>query len=68
METVAVKKPAKAKTWIIAIAGVVLIIAVLAGIKVTQIRKMMASGKTFKLPPESVTTTKVEKTSWLASR
>ena len=68
METVAVKKPAKAKTWIIAIAGVVLVIAILAGIKVTQIRKMMASGKTFKLPPESVTTTKVEKTSWLASR
>jgi len=68
LETVAVKKPAKAKTWIIAIAGVVLVIAILAGIKVTQIRKMMASGKTFKLPPESVTTTKVEKTSWLASR
>jgi membrane fusion protein (multidrug efflux system) len=68
LETVAAAKPRKAKVWIIAAVGVLAILLVLAGIKFSQIRKMMAAGKDFKPPPESVTTTKVDKQSWLASR
>jgi membrane fusion protein (multidrug efflux system) len=68
LETVAVRTPGRKKIWIIAVIAVVLIIAALAGIKVSQISKMIAAGKNFALPPESVTTAKVEKVSWLASR
>jgi membrane fusion protein (multidrug efflux system) len=60
--------PNKKRIWIIAVLFIVLIIAALAGIKVQQIRSMIAAGKTMKPPPESVTTAKVEKSSWLASR
>jgi membrane fusion protein (multidrug efflux system) len=68
LETVAVRPESKKRLWIIAILGVVLAIVVLGGIKVQQVRTMIAAGKSFALPPESVTTAKVEKTSWLASR
>jgi membrane fusion protein (multidrug efflux system) len=68
LETVAVEKPKRAKVWIIAIIAVLAVIAFLGGTKFGQISKLIGSQKTFKLPPESVTTAKVEKTSWLASR
>jgi membrane fusion protein (multidrug efflux system) len=60
--------PNKKRVWIIAILAIVLVIAALAGIKVSQIRAMISAGKAMKPPPESVTTAKVEKTAWLASR
>jgi membrane fusion protein, multidrug efflux system len=68
LETVAVEKPKRAKVWIIAIVAVLAVIAFLAGTKGAQIGALIGSQKTFKIPPESVTTTKVDKTSWLASR
>src|SRR4051812_7637750 len=66
--TVSVQAPSKKRAWIIAIIAVVLAIAALAGTKVWQIKTMIAAGKTQKMPPESVTTAKVDKTSWLATR
>jgi membrane fusion protein (multidrug efflux system) len=68
LETVAAGKPKRAKVWIIAVIAVLAVIAFLGGTKFGQISKLIGSQKTFKLPPESVTTAKVEKTSWLASR
>jgi membrane fusion protein (multidrug efflux system) len=68
LETVAVEKPKKLRVWIIAVIAVLAVIAFLGGTKFGQISKLIGSQKTFKIPPESVTTTKVEKTSWLASR
>ena len=47
--------------------GVILIIAALAGIKTLQIRSMIASGKKFVPPPETVTTAKVTSESWETS-
>ena len=48
--------------------GIVAIVAILAGIKISQIKSMMAAGKSFAPPPETVTTTKVEKSTWRSSR
>lgn len=56
------------KTWFIAIGGLVVILAILAGIKVSQIRTMIKAGKSFAPPPESVTSAKVEAVRWQASR
>ncbi len=52
------------KRIIFAIVAVVLIIAVLAGIKTLQIRSMIASGKKFVPPAETVTTAAVKSESW----
>lgn len=54
----------KTKPWIISIVGILLIVGVLAGIKVAQIRTMIAAGKTFVPPPEAVTTAKVQPEQW----
>jgi membrane fusion protein (multidrug efflux system) len=68
LDTVAAQKPKRAKVWIIAILAVLAVIAFLGGTKGGQIAALIGSQKTFKIPAESVTTTKVDKTSWLASR
>ncbi|HSB19025.1 MAG TPA: efflux RND transporter periplasmic adaptor subunit [Anaeromyxobacteraceae bacterium] len=52
------------RLWIATIAGLVLVVAVLAGVKVLQIRSMIGAGKAFAIPPESVSSAKVEATSW----
>src|ERR1700748_2314517 len=54
--------------WIVGILAVLLGIAVLAGTKAWQIKSMIDAGKAAKLPAESVTTAKVDKTTWRASR
>lgn len=51
-----------------AIAGVLLVVVLLAGIKVAQIGTMIKAGKSFVPPPEAVATAKVEATSWQAAR
>jgi membrane fusion protein (multidrug efflux system) len=61
-------KPGRAKYWVAAIAGVLLIIAFLAGTKVLQIKGMIAGQKAFVIPPETVSTAKVEQMKWQASR
>ena len=58
----------RAKVWVAAIVGLILVIAALAGIKVGQIRAMIAAGKAFVPPPESVTSAKVVSASWQTRR
>jgi membrane fusion protein, multidrug efflux system len=58
----------KTRVWIVAIVGLVVIIAILVGVKVGQIRAMIAAGKAFVPPPESVTSAKVEASSWQSRR
>jgi membrane fusion protein (multidrug efflux system) len=55
------------KRILYAVLGVILIIAVLAGIKTLQIRSMIASGKKFVPPAETVTTAKVSSDAWETS-
>jgi membrane fusion protein, multidrug efflux system len=58
----------KTKLWAVVIAGLVLLVAVLAGIKAGQIGKMVKAGKSFAPPPESVTSAKVEARDWETTR
>jgi len=51
-----------------AIGAIVLVVAVLAGIKVAQIRTMINVGKSFVPPPETVSSAKVESATWQAAR
>jgi len=55
------------KRILFAILGVILIIAILAGIKALQIRSMIDSGKKFVPPAETVTTAKVTSDAWETS-
>jgi membrane fusion protein (multidrug efflux system) len=55
------------KRILFAVLGVILIIAVLAGIKALQIRSMIDSGKKFVPPAETVTTAKVTGEAWETS-
>ena len=52
------------KRIIFAIAGLIVIIAVLAAVKAMQIRAMIAQGKKMVPPPETVTTAVVKSESW----
>jgi membrane fusion protein (multidrug efflux system) len=54
----------KTKRIIWAVLGLVLLIALLAGIKIMQIRAMIAQGKKFVPPAETVTTATVRAESW----
>jgi membrane fusion protein (multidrug efflux system) len=58
----------KAKVWIVSIAGIVVVIVSLVGIKVGQIGAMIQAGKSFVPPPESVTSAKVETSVWQSRR
>lgn len=55
------------KRIFLAILGILLIIAILAGIKALQIRSMIDSGKKFVPPSETVTTAVVKSESWETS-
>lgn len=52
------------KKFVLAILGLVLLIAVLGGIKALQINKMIKAGSQFVMPPEPVTTASVTSVSW----
>jgi len=56
------------RVWVFAVAALVGVVLVLAGVKVAQIRSMINAGKSFAPPPESVTAVKVEATQWEAAR
>lgn len=58
----------KTKFWVGGVVGLILVIAVLAGVKIGQIGTMIRAGKSFVPPPESVTSAKVEATEWEATR
>src|SRR6059036_3585068 len=63
-----VTRISKRRAWIIAIVALVAVVVILAGIKAGQIGKMISAGKSFAIPPESVTSAKVEAVEWQASR
>jgi len=52
------------RRWLIAMVALVGVAVTLAGIKVVQIRTMIAAGKAQVPPPESVTSAKVEQVEW----
>jgi len=58
----------KRRNWIIAIAALFAIVVILAGIKAGQIATMIKAGKSFVMPPEAVTSAKVEATEWQGAR
>ncbi|HTN51680.1 MAG TPA: efflux RND transporter periplasmic adaptor subunit [Anaeromyxobacter sp.] len=58
----------KTKLWIASIAGLLATIVLLGGVKAAQIGTMIAAGKKFTVPPEAVTSARVEATQWEASR
>ena len=61
-------KTNRRRVWLVSIAGIAVVLLVLVGIKAGQIGTMIKAGKSFSLPPESVTTAKVEQAQWQASR
>jgi len=63
-----VRPPKRRRTWILAILGLVLVVLALVGIKGGQIGVMIKAGKSFAMPPESVTSAKVEAMQWESSR
>jgi membrane fusion protein (multidrug efflux system) len=62
------RRARKLRAWLFTIFGILAVLAVLGAIKASQILAMINAGKHFVLPPESVTSTKVEQTEWTASR
>jgi membrane fusion protein (multidrug efflux system) len=68
-QTVAVK-PVKGKSrlGLVIGGGVVLLVALLAAIKFGQFGAMFKASKSFAIPPEAVTSAKVEATEWQQSR
>lgn len=61
-------KKTNTRLWVATIAGLVLIVAALGGIKAGQIGAMIAMGKNFTVPPESVSSAKVVASEWQPSR
>jgi membrane fusion protein (multidrug efflux system) len=57
-----------ARPWVFTILGLLLVVLALGGIKAGQIGAMIASGKAFKPPSESVTSAQVQAAEWQASR
>ena len=56
------------RLWIIALFGVISVVAVLFGLKAGQFRAMAAAGKSFSMPPEAVTSSSVEAAEWQPSQ
>jgi membrane fusion protein (multidrug efflux system) len=59
-----VQRRARTLLIIYVIAALILVVALLAGIKASQVKAMMQVGKSFQPPPESVSTARVEATRW----
>jgi membrane fusion protein (multidrug efflux system) len=57
----------RSKQWLLATVSIIGLLAVLVGIKAGQIGSMIATGKSFTPPPESVTSAPVEATEWQPS-
>ncbi len=57
----------KTKQWLGAVAGLVVVLGALVGVKAGQIGAMIASGKAFTPPAESVTSAPVQATEWQPS-
>ncbi len=58
----------RTKLWVAVIAGLLVVLGVLVGIKAGQIGSMIKAGKSFVPPPEVVASAKVEAVQWQATR
>ena len=58
----------KTKLWMGIVAGLLLVVGTLGGVKAAQIGSMIKAGKSFVPPPESVASAKVEAVDWVATR
>lgn len=58
----------RTKTWILALVGLIGVIAALVGIKASQIMAMMRAGESFQPPPEAVSAARVESARWERAR
>jgi membrane fusion protein (multidrug efflux system) len=58
----------RSKQWLAAGVGLLLVVGSLVGVKAGQIGLMIASGKTFSPPPESVTSALVQASEWQPSQ
>src|SRR5574337_606952 len=58
----------RTKLWIGIVAGLLLVVGTLGGVKAAQIGTMMKAGKSFVPPPESVASARVETVEWAATR
>jgi len=58
----------KGRVWIVSIIGILVVLVVLVGVKVGQIRAMIQAGQSFVPPPETVTSAKVAASTWQARR
>ena len=58
----------KTKLWIGIVAGLLVVVGTLGGVKAAQIGSMIKAGKSFVPPPESVASAKVETVEWAATR
>jgi membrane fusion protein (multidrug efflux system) len=58
----------RSKQWLSAVLGLLVVVGALVGIKAGQIGLMIASGKTFSPPPESVTSALVQAAEWQPSQ
>src|SRR5512139_1863626 len=56
------------KLWVVVVAGLVVIVGLLVGIKAGQIVTMVRAGESFAPPPESVSAAKVEEAVWQGTR
>lgn len=56
------------RQWVVFAVGLVLVLAILVGVKAGQIVTMVRAGEAFVPPPEAVTSVKVEATEWEAAR
>jgi len=56
------------RAWIVAVGALVAAVLALAGVKAAQIGAMIKAGKSFTIPPESVTSAKVVTMEWQAAR
>jgi membrane fusion protein (multidrug efflux system) len=54
----------KTKLWLATVTGLLLLVALLVGVKAGQIVTMIKAGKAFVPPPEAVTSARVEKAEW----
>src|SRR2546421_300465 len=61
-------RSSRRRVWIIAVVALVAVVVVLAGIKAGQIGKMIKASKSFAIPPESVTSARVDAQEWQAAR
>lgn len=58
----------RAKTWLVVILALVVLVGGLAGVKAAQIFRMMDAGKGFSQPPETVGAITIEATQWQRMR